>query len=282
MKTNKLKPRKLVYRTIDGIFYKDRFMGYVLFSQSVIDAVSKNIDILLKSNDLQEAVSKKEQVVFTNKEVLVNIALTLVQPFLLENHRGIAEQSIQIAGPDNKTIDLGYPNPLFVSINDPSGDIINIDPSGFFGFVYNCVTASLAQNKTVHSLIFSNKNPKEISDYDKLNNICARLAGDITDNVINTLFSISEDESTFKQTFQASYSSFSWYTRDFSKAFNCSFKIEFINFRNFNKDFDESKACRLFSISNKRKYLLMCCSIKIYLENTTYMGRIEDQKSKPE
>ena len=279
----KTKPKRLVYKTDDGIFYKDRFMGYVLFSRSVIDAVSINIDTLLKSNDFQESISKKEQVVFTNKEALVNIALSLVQPFLLENHRGIAEQSIQIVGPDNKTIDLGYPNPLFVSINDPSGDIINIDPSGFFGFVYNCVTASLTQNNIVHTLIFSNENPKEISDYDiNLISFCARLAGDITDNIVNTLFSISEDGSTFKQTFQASYSSFSWYTRDFSKFFNCSFKIEFINFRNFNKDFDESKVCRLFSISNKRKYLLMCCSIKVHLENTTYMGRIEDQKSKQE
>lgn len=280
----KTKPKRPAYTTDDGIFYKDRFMGYVFFPQSVICAVSENIDTLLKSNDFQEAVSKNEQVVFTNKEALISIALSSVQQFLLENHRGITEQSIQIAGSDNKTIDLGYPNALFVSINDPSGEIINVDPSGFFGFVYNCVTASLAQNDTMRATIFGNKSSKEISDndYNKFNKFCVRLAGDITDNVVNTVFSINKNENTFKQTFQASYSSFGWRKRDFSKAFNCSFKIEFINFRNFNKDFDESKACRLFSISNKRKYFLMGCSIKIYLENTTYMGRIEDQGSKPE
>ena len=82
----KTKQKRLVYKTNDGIFYKDRFMGYVFFPQTVIDIVSKNIDILLKSNDLQEAVSKKKQVVFTNEEALINIALSLVQPFLLENH----------------------------------------------------------------------------------------------------------------------------------------------------------------------------------------------------
>lgn len=276
----KTKSKRPAYKTDDGLFYKDRFMGYVFFPQSVIDAVSKNIDTLLNSNDIQEAVSKKEQVVFTNKEALINIALSLVQPFLFENHRGITGQSIKIAGQGNETIDLGYPNSLFVSINDTSGEIINIDPSGFFGFVYNCVTASLAQNATARAMIFGNNIPT--SSNNKFDKFCIRLAGDITDNVVNTVFSISKDENTFKQTFQASYSSFSLYTRDFSKFFNCSFKIEFINFRNFNKDFDESKVCRLFSISNKRKYLLMCCSIKIYLENTTYIGRIEDQKSKPE
>ena len=178
---------------------------------------------------------------------------------------------------------MGYPNSLFVSINDPSGDIINIDPSGFFGFVYNCITASLAQNTIIHTVIFGNKSPKEISDYDndKLIKFRARLAGDITDNVVNTVFNVNLDGS-FEGTLQASYDSFGWQTRDNRRRFNCSFKIEFINFRNFNKDFYESKVCRLFSISNKRKYLLMGCSIKIYLENTTYICRIEDQKSKPE
>lgn len=79
----KTKPNKPVYKTDDGYFIKDQFMGYVFFPRSVINTVSENIDALLKSNDLQEAVSKNEQVIFTNKEALINIALSSVQQFLL-------------------------------------------------------------------------------------------------------------------------------------------------------------------------------------------------------
>ena len=275
MKTNKLKPRKPVYRTADGIFCKDRFMGYVFYPKELLIKVGKNADVLLDSKAFQKANAEKEPVVFENREALLNIVLSMVQPFLLENHRSIVEQSIEISNGNGKTIDLGYPNSVFVSINDPSGNIINIDPMGFFGFVYNGVLASLSTNSEVIRTVFCGS---EAIDYVYFNKVCARLAKDITDNIIYAVFRAN----SFGYTFQAEYSSFSWYTSDKTKAFDCNFKIEFINFRNFNKDFDESKACRLFSISNKRKYLLMCCSIKIYLENTTYMGRIEDQKLKPE
>lgn len=276
MKTDELKPRRLVYKTDDGIFCKDRFMGYVFYQKDLLIKIGKNADVLLLDAEVfKKANDKKEPIFFKNREALLNIVLSMVQPFLLENHRSIVEQSIKISNENGKTIDLGYPNSVFISINDPSGNIINVDPMGFFGFVYNGVFASLSTTSEAIRDIFCGS---EAIDYTHFNKVCHNLAKDITDNIAYIVFQAN----SFGYTFQAEYDSFSWYTSDKNKAFACNFKIEFINFRNFNKDFDESKVCRLFSLSKGQRQMLMGCSIKIYLENTIYMSRIEDQTSKPE
>ena len=275
----KNKPNKQVYKTDDGYFIKDQFTGYKFYPLNLLDEISKRIDTLLNTEEFATMLSKKEPLVFTNKEPLLNIALSMVYPFLHDNHRAFNREDIKVSNSNGKIINLGYPRILYVSINDPSGDIINIDPEGFFRYVYDGVNASLALSNFMGKI-------REANGDESFNIICPRLAGDITDNIVNAVFSVNEDKeclsNTFRQTFQAKYNNFSWRKRDNSEAFNCSFKIEFINFRNFNKNFSESKVCRLFSINDDQKYLLMGCTIKIYLEDTIYIGHIEDQESKPE
>ncbi len=260
MKIKKMK----AYKTDDGFFYKDKFMGYVFLPQTSVDVIDKSIDVILNEINLQKA-----------KEAFISTVLSLMKPFIFENHRGIQERSIKITSQDNECIDLGYPIPIFVSINDPSGETINIAPSRFFEHVKDCVNIVLTLNKTAHILFFGDSKD-DTNNVDKFNRFCSKLAGDITENIIKTVFSISKIEDTFKQTFEAVYDNFSWHKGDFSESFNGSIKIEFINFRNFNKDFDESKACRFFSINDDKKYLLMGCAIKVYLGKIIYINKIKN------
>lgn len=259
MKIKKMK----AYKTDDGFFYKNRFMGYVFLPQTSVDIIDKNIDVILTVNDLQKA-----------KEAFISVVLSLIKPFIFENHRGIQERSIKITSQNGECIDLGYPNPIFVSINDPSGETINIDPGGFFGYIKDCVNIVLTLNKSAHTLFFGDSKD-DTNNNDKFNRFCSKLAGDITENIIKLVFSISKIEDTFKQSFEVVCDNLSWNKGD-CEYFNGSVKIEFINFRNFNKDFDESKACRFFSINNDQKYLLIGCAIKVYLRKIIYINKIKD------
>ena len=265
---------KQIYKTDDGYFIKDQFTGYKFYPLNLLDEISKRIDTLLNTEEFVTMLSKKEPLVFTNKEPLLNIVLSMVYPFLHDNHRAFTKEDIKISNSNGKIINLGYSRIPYVSINDPSGDIINIDSEGFFRYVYDGVNASLALSNFMGKI-------RESNGDDSFNTICPRLAGDITDNIVNAVFAVNEDKECSPKTLQAKYNNFSWRKRDNSEVFNCNFKIEFINFRNFNKNFSESKVCRLFSINDDRKYLLMGCTIKIYLEDTIYIGEI-NKKSKPE
>lgn len=280
MKYNSVNKRN-EYISVDGLYYKDHFMGYVLFPFPLLETISEHVCKLLNSDDFTKAIETKKQVEFSDKNTLLDIALLILRPFLFDCHCGMVEMNRYAIDPDSKnhkSINLGYPNPLFVSINDPSGDIINVDPSGFFNYVFDCIKASLSQySLNIYSLFSSKENPLSRKDYDKL---CFSIAKLVTNNIVDTIFYADSDENSFGKAFVVTYNKFGWSTKD--KHFHSNFKVEFLNFRNINKNFISSKAGRFFSLNDNKSHFLNCCSIKVHLMDTVYIGRIEGKESKPE